>query len=74
MKKLDQFIVKSFLGPFIGILLVVIFILMLQFLWLYIDELVGRDWGLKIILGIPRMGSSDYGCRCHSHLRHCYLR
>ena len=38
MKKLDQFILKSFLGPFFGILMVVIFILMLQFLWLYIDE------------------------------------
>ena len=37
MKKLDQFILKSFLGPFFGILMVVIFILMLQFLWLYID-------------------------------------
>lgn len=50
MKKLDQFIVKSFLGPFAGILLVVVFIFMLQFLWLYIDELVGKGLGLKIIL------------------------
>lgn len=58
MKKLDQFIVKSFLGPFIGILLVVIFILMLQFLWLYIDELVGKGLGLKIILEFLGWGAA----------------
>lgn len=58
MKKLDQFIVKSFLGPFFGILLVVIFILMLQFLWLYIDELVGKGLGFKIILEFLGWGSA----------------
>ncbi len=58
MKKLDQFILKSFLGPFFGILLVVIFILMLQFLWLYIDELVGKGLGLKIILEFLGWGSA----------------
>lgn len=50
MKKLDQFIVKAFLGPFFGVLLVVLFILVLQFLWLYIDELVGKGLGIKVIL------------------------
>ena len=58
MKKLDQFIIKSFLGPFIGILLVVIFILMLQFLWLYIDELVGKGLGLKIIMEFLGWGAA----------------
>ena len=32
MKKLDRFILKAFIGPFVAILLVVIFILMMQFL------------------------------------------
>lgn len=50
MKKLDRFILKSFIGPFVAILLVVIFILMMQFLWLYIDELVGKGLGLGIIM------------------------
>jgi len=50
MKKLDQFILKSFIGPFIAILLVVIFILMMQFLWLYIDELVGKGLSFKVIM------------------------
>lgn len=50
MKKLDVFILKSFIGPFFAILFVVIFILMMQFLWLYIDELVGKGLSLKVIL------------------------
>ena len=50
MKRLDRFIVKSFVGPFIAILLVVVFILVMQFLWLYIDELVGKGLSFKVIL------------------------
>ena len=50
MKKLDKFLLKAFIGPFVAILVVVIFILMLQFLWLYIDELVGKGLGLRVIL------------------------
>ena len=58
MKKLDQFIIKSFIGPFIAILLVVVFILVMQFLWLYIDELVGKGLGLKVILEFLMWGSA----------------
>ena len=50
MKRLDRFILRSFIGPFVAILLVVVFILMMQFLWLYIDELVGKGLSLKIVL------------------------
>ena len=57
MKKLDQFILKSFIGPFIAILLVVVFILMMQFLWLYIDELVGKGLSFKIIMEFLGWGS-----------------
>ncbi len=50
MKKLDRFILKSFIGPFVAIFLVVVFILMMQTLWLYIDELVGKGLGVRTIL------------------------
>jgi len=50
MKRLDKFIVTSFIGPFFAILFVVIFILMMQFLWLYIDELVGKGLSMSVIL------------------------
>ena len=57
MKKLDQFILKSFIGPFVAILLVVVFILVMQFLWLYIDELVGKGLSFKVILEFLGWGS-----------------
>lgn len=56
MKKLDKFVVKAFVGPFIAILLVVIFVLMMQSLWLYIDELVGKGLGLGVILEFMMWG------------------
>ena len=58
MKKLDQFILRSFIGPFFAILLVVVFILMMQFLWLYIDELVGKGLSLKVIFEFLGWGSA----------------
>ena len=58
MKRLDRFIVKSFVGPFIAILLVVVFILVMQFLWLYIDELVGKGLSMKVILEFLAWGSA----------------
>ena len=58
MKRLDQFILRSFIGPFFAILLVVVFILMMQFLWLYIDELVGKGLSFKVILEFLGWGSA----------------
>ncbi len=58
MKRLDRFIIKSFVGPFIAILFVVVFILVMQFLWLYIDELVGKGLSLKVILEFLAWGSA----------------
>lgn len=49
MKILDKFILRSFFWPFVVAFLLVTFILMMQFLWLYIDELVGKGLSLGII-------------------------
>ena len=58
MKKLDQFILKSFLGPFIMTFLIVLFVLLLQFLWLYIDELVGKGLSFGVIMEFLAWGSA----------------
>lgn len=50
MKKLDRHLIVSFFGPFFAILFVVTFALSLQFLWRYIDELVGKGLGLGVIM------------------------
>ena len=46
IKKLDLFILKSFLLLFSGTFFICLFIFMMQFLWRYVDELVGK--GLEI--------------------------
>jgi lipopolysaccharide export system permease protein len=56
LKKLDKFVLKAFIGPFIAILLIVVFILMMQFLWVYIDELVGKGLSLLVILEFMLLG------------------
>ncbi|HNY05530.1 MAG TPA: LptF/LptG family permease [Candidatus Egerieousia sp.] len=50
IKTMDLYMLKSFLGPFILTFLIVTFILMMQFLWLYIDELVGKGLSFGIIV------------------------
>lgn len=42
MKKLDKLIIKTFLGPFIATFFVTLFVLVMQFLWKYIEDLVGK--------------------------------
>ena len=47
IKKLDILIVKAFIGPFLATFLISLFVLVMQFFWLYIDDLVGKglDFG-----------------------------
>lgn len=49
-KKLDTLVVKAFIGPFIGTLFIAIFILTLQFFWLYIDDMVGKGLNFFTLL------------------------
>lgn len=41
-KKLDKLILKAFLGPFIITFFITLFVFMMQILWKYIDDLVGK--------------------------------
>lgn len=58
MKKLDLYILKSFLGPLFMTFFIVLFVLIMQFLWLYIDELVGKGLSFSIILEFLGWGSA----------------
>lgn len=46
-KKLDKLILKAFVGPFIATFFITLFVFMMQILWKYIDDLVGK--GLDIL-------------------------
>ena len=43
MKKIDKLVIRSFFGPFILTLCVVVFIFLMQLLTQYMNELVGKD-------------------------------
>lgn len=50
MKKLDKLIIKTFLGPFVATFFVTLFVLIMQFLWKYIDDLVGKGLETSVII------------------------
>jgi lipopolysaccharide export system permease protein len=50
LKKLDKLILKAFIGPFIATFFIALFVLMMQTLWKYIDDLVGKDLDIVTIL------------------------
>lgn len=42
LKKLDKLVLKAFVGPFIATFFITVFVLVMQFFWKYIDDLVGK--------------------------------
>ncbi|MDD4145042.1 MAG: LptF/LptG family permease [Prolixibacteraceae bacterium] len=49
MKRLHWYIIKTFLGPFFMTFFIVVFILLMQFLWKYVDDLVGKGLEIKVL-------------------------
>jgi permease, yjgP/yjgQ family len=49
IRKLDIFIIKQFGMLFIGTFVVSLFVLMMQFLWQYVDELIGKGLTLDVL-------------------------
>ena len=49
IKKLDIFVLKSFGFMFVGTFFICLFIFIMQFLWLYVDELVGKGIPMDVL-------------------------
>lgn len=49
LKKLDIFMVRQFLLLFVGTFCISLFVLMMQFLWRYVDELIGKGLSLEVL-------------------------
>ena len=49
MKRLHLYVIKSFIGPFAATFFLVLFVLLMQFLWKYVDDLVGKGLELGIL-------------------------
>ncbi|MDR2910308.1 MAG: LptF/LptG family permease [Bacteroidales bacterium] len=49
MKRLNLYVIRSFTGPFIMTFFIVLFVLLMQFLWKYVDDMVGKGLELKLL-------------------------
>ena len=49
MKKITKLVLKSYLGPFISTFVIVLFILVMQFVWKYVDDFVGKGLEMKLL-------------------------
>ncbi|NLI37506.1 MAG: YjgP/YjgQ family permease [Bacteroidales bacterium] len=49
IKKLNIFITKSFFTLFVGTFLICLFIFLMQFLWRWVDDLVGKGLGMDVL-------------------------
>lgn len=50
MKIIDRYLCKNFLGPFVLTFFVALFVLLMQFLWKWVDELVGKGLEVGVLL------------------------
>ncbi len=49
MKKIDKLLLTSFFPPFVVTFFIAIFVLIMQTLWVYIDDIIGKGAGLGMI-------------------------
>ena len=49
IKRMDRFMLQSFLPLFVMTFLICLFIVLMQFLWRFIDDLVGKGLGIEVI-------------------------
>ena len=60
MKKLDRLILKSFLGPLLLTFAIAVFVLLMQFVWKYIDDLVGKGLEFGVIIELLMYASATF--------------
>lgn len=60
MKKIDVLVLKNYSGPLVATFFISLFILLMQFLWKYIDDLVGKGLEWYIIAELLFYASSTF--------------
>ncbi len=60
MKTYYKLILKSYIGPFTATFLVTIFVMLMQFLWKYVDDLVGKGLEWYIIVELIFYASATF--------------
>jgi len=49
VKKIDLYLLKNFLGLFLATFFIAIFILLMQFMWMHVNDLVGKGIGFSVL-------------------------
>lgn len=60
MKKLDRLILRSFLGPLLLTFALSVFVLLMQFVWKYIDDMVGKGLDFGVIAELLLYASATF--------------
>lgn len=49
IKKIDIYLLKNFLGLFLATFFIAVFILLMQFMWMHVNDLVGKGIGIGVL-------------------------
>ncbi|MBQ2520583.1 MAG: LptF/LptG family permease, partial [Paludibacteraceae bacterium] len=49
IKKIDIYLLRNFLGLFLATFFIAIFILLMQFMWMHVNDLVGKGIGISVL-------------------------
>jgi lipopolysaccharide export system permease protein len=60
MKKIDLLVLKSYIGPLVLTFFIAIFVLLMQFLWKYVDDLVGKGLPWNVVAELMFYASSTF--------------
>jgi len=60
VKKLNIFLLKSYIGPFVLTFFVALFVLLMQFLWKYVDDFVGKGFEWYTIAELMFFASATF--------------
>ena len=60
MKKLDRLILRSFIGPLVLTFAIAVFVLLMQFVWKYVDDLVGKGLEFGVIAELLMYASATF--------------
>ncbi len=60
MKRLDWLILKSYAGPLVLTFFIAVFVLLMQFLWKYVDDLVGKGLPWDVISELMFYASTTF--------------
>lgn len=60
MKKLDRLILRSFIGPLVLTFAIAVFVLLMQFVWKYVDDMVGKGLAFSVIAELLMYASATF--------------